>query len=282
MSIELFLTGIMQSLILALVAYGVMIPFRLLNIQDMSAEGAYPLGGTIYATLILHNFHPLISILFASLSCGLVGVTTGYLHLRLKINSILASIILSTMLYSINLRILGKPNISLFDKANLFDSDNIKFNIFLLVLILIIVIGPIILFLFTNLGLKLRAVGLNPQFAKKNSIPVFKYIVCTMFIASALTGLSGGVIASIQHYMDVGMGIGIVIHALASLMLGEALLGKDTIIRQFLAPLLGALVYQQLYGAALSLGLEPSDLKFVSGALVLIVMTVNYKVTRTG
>ena len=132
MTIDFLLTGLLQGLILALVAYAVMIPFRLLNFPDLTAEGAYPLGGAVCTSLLLLHVHPLLAVLIASLATGLMGVATSLIHLRLKVNTLLAGIILSTMMYSLNLRLMGKPNIALFNTASMFSQGSVLANILLL------------------------------------------------------------------------------------------------------------------------------------------------------
>jgi putative ABC transport system permease protein len=272
MTMDFLLTGLLQGLILALVAYAIMIPFRLLNFPDLTAEGAYPLGGAVCTSLLLLHVNPLLAIIIASLVTGLMGVATSLIHLRLKINTLLAGIILSTMMYSVNLRLMGKPNIGLFNTSSLFNQNNTLSNILLLLAILIALILPLALFLRTEIGLRLRAVGFNQAFARRQGISVAGYTVLGLFIAGCFTGVAGGLIVQLQYYMDVGMGIGIVIHGLAGLMIGEALVGNNTINSQLIAPLIGALVYQQIQGVALFIGLAPSDLKFFTGSLVLLVI----------
>ncbi len=274
---DLFFSGLQQGLILSIIAYGVMIPLRLLNFSDLTADGAYPLGGAISASLLVSGIHPIISILFAAIGAGIIGVGTSLVHLKLKVNSLLAGTILSTMAYSVNLRVIGKPNIALFNSGSLFSSNDIFFNIVILLLVLTIIIASLSLFLHTQLGLKLRAVGLNQDFASKQGISVSKYTIFGLFIACSLSGVAGAMMVQLQNYMDVGMGVGIVIHALAALMIGESIIGNDTINKQLLAPLIGALIYQQIQGIALSFGLAPSDLKFFTGALVLVVIEIKRK-----
>ncbi len=129
-------------------------------------------------------------------------------------------------------------------------------------------------FLQTEKGLRLRAVGLNPDFSKRQNISVSLYTILGLFIANSYTGLAGSLIVQLQSYMDIGMGVGIVIHALAALMIGEAIIGSNSLNKQLLAPLVGALTYQQMQGIALNVGLAPSDLKFVTGSIVLAVIAL--------
>ena len=271
---ELILTGILQALVLALVAYGVMIPFRLLNFPDLTSEGAYPFAGAVCASLLILDVNPILAVLVASIASGLVGIGTALIHLRFKVNTLLCGIIISTILYSVNLRLMGKPNIALFDQSILFENDSIISKILIMIGIITYFITPLALFLRSELGLRLRAVGLNADFAKRQNISVTQYTILGLFLANCYTGLAGSLMVQIQSYMDMGMGVGIVIHALAALIIGEAIIGNESLNKQLLAPLIGALVYQQIQGLALVSGLAPSDLKCVTGVVVLIVIAL--------
>jgi putative tryptophan/tyrosine transport system permease protein len=277
MSIDLVLTGLVQGLLLAFIAYGVMIPFRILHFSDLVGEGAYPLGGALCAWGMINGASPVIALILAMVGSGSMGLITGFLYTRFHMNGLLSGIILSAMAYSANLRLLGGPNVPLFDCPTLFNtkvglsSSTIKgLGILgILLALLLIVFG---FFLKTEYGLRLRAVGFNPEFSRRQSVRVPKYRMGGLFVASCFTGLGGGLVVQFQNYMDVGMGIGIVIHGLAALMMGEMFLGSKSIYHILLAPLAGALVYQQTQGMVLSLGLAPSDLKFFTGLMVLGMM----------
>jgi putative ABC transport system permease protein len=276
MSIDLILNGVSQGLVLAIIAYAIMIPFRFLDFADLTSEGAYPLGGAVCAVCISSGLRPLWAI-FAGIACaGIAGIATSLIYLKLRVNAMLAGIILSAMAYSVNLRIMGKPNVSLFDCPGLFSAD-VGENILTLILVLILLIVPLALFLRADYGLRFRAVGLNLNFAKRQGISIERYTMLGLFLAGGLSGLAGSLMAQMQSYMDVGMGVGILIHGLASLMIGETVVGNNTLNRQLLAPLLGALLYQQIQGIALSFGLAPSDLKFFTGSIVLIVIAMQKK-----
>jgi putative ABC transport system permease protein len=268
MTIELLEAGILQGLILAIIAFGIMIPFRFLDFPDLTAEGAYPLGGAVCASLIVAGIPQIFAIIGGVLAGGLLGVCTSQVTLRLKVNSLLAGIILSTMAYSINLRIMGKPNIALFDMSG------INFDVTTLAMIIMICIILFALFLHTDFGLRFRVIGNNCKFAAGYGISVNKYTALGLFIAGSMFGLAGSLIVQMQQFMDVGMGVGIVIHGLASLMIGESIVRNNTISKQLAAPIVGALIYQQIQGLALSFGLAPSDLKFFTGSIVLIVLAL--------
>jgi putative ABC transport system permease protein len=272
MNFEFFGIGIQQGLLLAFVAYGVMAPFRLLNLPDLTAEGAYPLGGAVAAALLCAGVAPWLAIASAILMGLLMGLGTGFLHLRFQMHPLLAGIILSTMAYTVNLRLMGKPNLGLFQQSVWMEGFGLMGRIFGLIAILVVLIILLNAFLKTQVGLRLRAVGLNPSFAKRQGIGLEAYTLMGFAMGSALTSLGGALTIQLQRYSDINMGLGMVIHALAALMLGERLVGNQTLFRQLLAPLVGALVYQQIQGIVLWFGLAPTDLKFVTG-LILILLT---------
>jgi putative tryptophan/tyrosine transport system permease protein len=274
----LILTGILQSLILSLIAYGIMIPLRLLNFAGLTAEGTYPLGGAICASLMVMQVHPLLALMIAVLVAGLVGIATAFIHLKYQVNTLLVGIILSTMLYSIDLHVMKKPNIALFNTPVLLANYTIFSKILILLSILMLLIIPLYLFLSTELGLQLRAVGFNAAFAKKQGIRVWHYTLFGLFLGNAFNGLAGSLIIQLQNYMDINMGVGIVIHGLAALMIGECIVNNTTLKRQLLSPFIGAIGYQQIQGLAISFGLAHSDIKLLTGAMVFAVIVCRGKV----
>jgi len=273
---DLLIVGLIQGLILSLVAYGAMIPLRFLDFPDLTSEASYPIGASICAILVFYDYNPYLSLLIAAFAGALAGLITALINLRLKINSLLAGIIVTAMSYSIDLRILGKSNLSIFDRNLIFTNSSLE-TFILIIFILLLVTYSFYLFLKTELGLKFRAVGLNKNFAKKYNISIAKYTILGLCFGNALCGLSGAIIVQMQQYVDVGMGNGIVIHALASLMLGETILGNDSIKKQIAAPLIGALLYQQIQGFAIYSGLASSDLKLLTAIIILTVIALNKK-----
>lgn len=272
---ELIMPSMLQGLILSLVALGIMIPFKILHFPDLTSEGSYPLGGAICASLVAASIDPFISTILACILAGFAGIASAIIHMKLKINTLLAGIIVSTMIYSLNLRFMGKPNIALFELDHLFSAINdLELRMAILFGINLIVIVPILLYFYTEKGLALRAAGANPLFAEKIGINIRKSTILGLFIGNALCGLAGSILVQIQGYADIAMGVGIVVHGLAALMLGEVIIEPSTITRQIVAPLVGALVYQQIQGFALAMGLAASDLKFLTGAIVLLVLMV--------
>ena len=201
---EFILTGLLQSLILAFVAFGVMISFRLINFPDLSAEGSYPIGGVVCAILLLHNSSPEFAIIGGALIAGCVGFGTAIIAIYLRINSLLAGIIMSTMVYSINLRLLKKPNVGLFDNSSIFlYCDDIWCKIALVIILILVLAGLLYLFLKTEIGVCLRSIGLNPDFAMRQGIDVSRYTICTLFISNAACGFAGALMVQMQKYLNL-------------------------------------------------------------------------------
>jgi len=272
-------TGLLQSLIIAFVALGVMIPFRLLNFPDLTSEGTFPLGGCLCALLLVHGVNPLLALLISALAGSTIGILTALLHLKLRVNTLLAGIILSTMLYSVNLRLMGKPNIALFNYPTIFSfftSNNFSKGALLLILNALI-IGGLYHFLLTEKGLRFRAVGLNPAVAAHQSTHLTLYTLLGLALGNALNSFSGALLVQMQGYADIGMGVGIIIHALAAMMIGETLIGTQRLYQLLLAPFIGALIYQQIQGLVMAMGLQPSDFQFVTGTIVLLTLIIQFK-----
>lgn len=271
-------SGILQGLVLSILVIGIMIPFRILNFPDLTAEGSYPLGACLSGTMIVLGLNPLLSLICGAICAGIMGIGTAIVHLKYKVNTLLAGIILSTMIYSINLRIMGKPNIALFDYPTIFHNitSQISGQIIILAGINLGLILFLYLFLITEKGLQFRATGFNQDVAKKFGIKLNNNIILGLFLGNSAAGLAGGLLVQIYGYVDIGMGVGIVIHALAAMMIGEKIIGtnNNNIAKIISAPFIGAIIYQQIQGIALAVGLAPSDLKLLTGAIVLGVIAL--------
>jgi putative ABC transport system permease protein len=269
-----------QSLLYGFVALGIMIPFRLLSFPDLTCEGAFPLGGCLCAALLVAGVPPALSMIIAILAGVLAGCATAFIHLRFKINTLLAGILMITILWSINLRIMGKSNIPLFAAPSFFDSIysgftlNVPVQIAFWLLVAIALIALLCWFLSTDLGLALRATGANEVMARAQGINTWAITIAGVGAANGLTAFAGASVAQVQGYADVQMGFGILINALAALIIGEAVVGRTSIFRQVLAPFVGSIVYYQVISAGLALGLHPSDLKLVTGLFVLIMLAL--------
>jgi len=267
-----------QSLIYSFLVLGIMIPFRLLSFPDLTSEGAFPLGGCVCAALLMAGYPPLFATLMAMLAGAGAGAATALVHLRFRINSLLAGILVFTALYSLNMRILGRSNVALFGADNIFMQINpalltdVRLQVVMFAVLVVAVLAALRWYLSTQSGAALRVIGINPDLAPSLGISIWTGTIVGLGIASGLTALGGALIVQLQGYADVGMGAGILINGLASLVIGETIIGRQTVTRQLLAPVVGATVYYQLVSLALSLGLQPSDLKVVTAAFVLVTL----------
>lgn len=267
-----------QSLVYSFLVLGIMIPFRLISFPDLTSEGSFPLGGCVCAALLLAGYNPILATLVAIAAGGLAGAATALIHLRFGINSLLAGILVFTGLYSINLRILGKSNAALFNADNIFDMihPGIVTTVWMQILVFGVLVVLVVLalrwFLTTQAGAALRVVGVNPELAPSLGINLWTFTIAGLVIANAMTALGGALIVQLQGYADIGMGLGVLINGLASLVIGETIVGKQTVTRQLLAPVIGAFVYYQLVSLGLSIGLQPSDLKLATALFVLVTL----------
>lgn len=267
-----------QSLMYSFVVLGIMIPFRLLSFPDLTSEGAFPLGGSVAAALILGGWNPFLATAVAMMAGMMAGAATALIHLQFRLNSLLAGILVFTALYSVNMRVMGRSNVALFSSDSVFlqISPDILGSItlqiaFFAVLVVAALVG-LRWYLATESGAALRLVGINPDLAPSLGINLWTFTLIGLGIANGLSALGGALVVQLQGFADVGMGTGLLINGLASLVIGETLLGRHTITRQLLAPVVGAAIYYQFVSLGLSLGLQPSDLKLVTAVFVLLTL----------
>jgi putative ABC transport system permease protein len=271
---------LVQGLLYALVALGVMIPFRLLSFPDLTSEGSFPLGGCVCGALLVLDWPPLAATAVAIAAGMLAGCATAGIHLKFRINSLLAGILVMTILYSVNLRVMGKANVALLANETVLSaiSPEVVMRVGLQIAVFGVVVALVVMLLGwllrTELGLSLRAVGANPGLAPALRIAPWVFIVAGMAAANGLSALAGALAVQLQGFADVHMGFGVLINGLAALIIGETLVGRATVARQLAAPVLGSIVYYQLVSVGLSLGLKPSDLKLVTGLFVLATLAL--------
>lgn len=276
--INLIPVTLVQSLIYSFVALAIMIPFRTLSLPDLTMEGSFPLGGCLVAAVLTAGLDPWSSTALAIAAGFLAGAATALVHLYFKIHSLLAGILVATMIWSVDLRIMGMPNKSVRPELSIFDaiSPEILLNIGLQIAIfgalVALVVIALIAFYKSEIGLSLRCVGANARLSPALGINARIYVVLGFGIANALAALGGAIVVQQQGYADVTMGFGILVNGLAALIIGEAIIGRATIERQVIAPVAGSIIYYQLVSLGLATGLHPSDLKFLTGAFVLITL----------
>lgn len=263
---EFTISHLAQSLVLSLVTLGVMIPYRILNLPDFTAEASYPFAGITCAYLIVLNIHPGFATFIGSIIGGILGLMTAFLHLRLRINSLISGIILSGFIYSLDTRFIANLPSSLEGSEHLFSNlgGDEYIGIAILLGINLIIIIPIIFYFYTEKGLAVRVAGKNPDFAEKNGINIAKSKIIGLFLANVLIGLAGSILIQIENTPDASTGFGILIQALASLMIGEALLPPARITLLILAPILGSIVFYQLESFVILLGFAESDIHLIA------------------
>jgi putative ABC transport system permease protein len=276
---------LLQSVIYAFAALGIMIPFRLLSFPDLTVEGSFPFGGCVAAALIAAGVNPIAATLVAMLAGVAAGVTTAAIHLTLRLNTLLCGILVLTMLFSINIRVMGRPNIPLFAHTTLFDllgplGNSLSVRIAVIAVLLAIVAAALLWFFSTQIGMALRAVGASQSMARAQGISVTRYTLLGLGLSGALCAGSGALLAQNQAFADVSMGFGVLVNGLASVIVGEQLVGRGTLGRQLLAPIVGAVVYFQIVSLALALGMQPSDLKLLTGLFVLAMLGMSYLAGR--
>jgi len=276
--IALIPVTIAQSLILSFVVLAIMIPFRILSFPDLTSEGAYPLGGCVCALGMIAGLNPFLAALVAMGAGFLAGFCTAFIHLRFRIHSLLAGILMMIGLYSINLRVMGgKAMLSLLrldtiytDVAKVAPSDWAVLSLGLMVAAAAAYL--LYVFLQTEMGLALRATGDNEQMSRSMGVNTDSSKVLGLALGNGLVALSGAMVAQYQAYSDVGMGIGMIVVGLASVIMGEVVFGNRTLARTLAAVLIGSIVYREVIAAVMRMGLPTSDLKLFSALLVIAAM----------
>lgn len=258
--------------IYSLVALALFLSFRVLNIADMTTNGAFTLGCAVSATLAVAG-HPYLAFPAAMLAGAAAGFITAVLQTRFRIPSILAGIITDTGLYTVNLAVMGfSSNVNLLKKATLF--TDVKpflgpcYRLIPSAAVALLIAGLMILFLKTRLGLSIRATGDNPDMVRASSINTAFTVTVGLCIANALTALSGALLAQYQKSADINLGTGMVIIGLASLIIGEALLPKGKLWLKVLGAILGSVVYRFIIAVALRIDLPTECLKLISAVIV--------------
>ncbi len=285
MSFYTFMGAVEQGLVFALMAIGVYLTFRVLDFPDLTVDGSLPLGAAVSATWISRGGDPYVSVILAVAAGMVAGWVTAFLSTRLKILHLLASILTMIALYSVNLRIMGRPNITLLTEPTVFaplEGHGIPNHVLYPLVfagVVLVCAGLLWWFLHTELGLALRATGDNPAMITAQGVNTTRTIMLGLALSNGLVALSGALVAQSQGSADVGMGVGTIVAGLASVILGEALVGGRSVGRAILGAVLGSLVYRLAIATALSLrfgelALTPSDLNLITAVLVVLALGV--------
>ena len=281
-----FWGAVETGLIYGFLSLGVYLSFRVLDFPDLTVDGSFPLGAAVAGTLIVAGVNPFLATGCAIAAGCLAGLCTAFLCVRLGILNLLASILTMTALYSINLRIMGRPNLPLLGQPTVIDPFATWLsavpNDVVMPLILLVALGLTKLladfFLNSQLGLAMRATGMNPGMAQAQGIRTGRLILLGMAMSNGLAALSGALFAQLNGFADVSLGVGTVVIGLATVIVGEALLPSNTVALATLAVSAGAVLYWLASTLALNaggnFGFEASDLKLVTAVIVAIALVL--------
>lgn len=285
MSIEALFGAGEVGLIYALVALGVLISFRILDFPDLTADGSFPLGGAVCAVCIVHGINPWLATLLGGVAGGVAGMLTAWLNVSLRILQLLASILVMIALYSINLRIMGAPNIPLLGEPTVFtpflheDFSN-QFWVQPLLILGVVIIAKLLLdaFFASQMGLAIRATGANARMARAQGIATGKMMVIGMMLSNALIALGGALYVQTQGSADISIGVGTIVIGLAAVIVGESLIPARRMKWWTLAVVLGALLYRFFIALALNseplqnFGVGAQDLNLITAVLVVLAL----------
>ncbi len=284
MSWYALLGALEQGLVYGIMALGVYLTFRVLEFPDLTVDGSLPLGAGVSAVAITNGLNPFFSLVLAAGAGFMAGMVTGILNTKLKILHLLASILTMIALYSVNIRIMNGPNVSLLGSKTVLEpvlntglpgywASPILFAFFVIVIIVVLT-----LFLYTEFGQAMLATGDNPQMITSQGVNTHKMIILGVGLSNALVAVSGALVAQNQGAADVNMGVGTIVAGLASVIVGETIFGTTNLIRTVIAVVLGSVVYRTAIALALGLKLggfsfTPSDLNLITAVLVVLALT---------
>lgn len=273
-----------QGFIYGIVALGIYITYQILDFPDLTVDGSFPLGAAVSAVLIVGGFNPYAALLVSFAAGVLAGILTGIIHVKLKVRDLLSGIIMMTGLYSINLRIAGKANVTMFKQETIFENavydrlipEGLKdfqtvFMAFAIALLIKLLLDA---YLKTKSGYLLRAAGDNATLVTSLAKDQGMVKIVGLAIANGLVALGGGIMAQQQRYFDVSMGTGTMVLGLASVIIGTKLLKNLSFVKSTTAVLFGAVAYKACVACAISLGLEAKDMKLVMAVLFLAILVL--------
>ena len=275
---QVMLGAVSLGLLWSIMTIGQYITYRILDIADLSVEGTLPLGAAVACALILKGANPYLAS-FCALLCGcLAGLCTGMLHTKLRIPALLSGILTMIALYSVNLRVMGAPNLSILRMNTVF-RPLIRAGLSASVAVIIVggVCAPLLItllywFFGTELGSAIRATGNNQRMVRAQGINTDTMKILGLVLSNGMVGLSGALIAQSQNFADVQMGTGSIVIGLASLIIGEVLFGGKSFFRRLTAMILGAVVYRLIIALVLELGMNPNDLKLFTAITVALAL----------
>ena len=279
-----------EGLVYAIMALGVYITYKILDFPDMTVDGSFPLGASLSAVLISQGMNPYLTLLLSFAAGLMAGTITGLIHVKLKVRDILASIIMMTALYSVNLRIAGKANLPIYNYDNIYNNSLTNHllggalspykNLIIIAIIVVIVKCVLDWYLKTKSGYLLKAVGDNETLVTSMGIDKGKIKILGLAIANGLVSLSGSMFAQQQRFFDASMGVGTAVIGLASVIIGTALFGQISVFGFSISVILGSILYKGCVAAAIRIGLQSTDLKLVTAVLFLLILVLSSRIEK--
>ncbi|WP_343771022.1 ABC transporter permease [Clostridium malenominatum] len=272
---DFWISVLEQGLIFSIMVLGVYITYKILDFPDLSVDGSFPLGASVTAAALMGGINPYIACLLSLVAGLAAGTITGLLHVKLKITNLLSGILVMIGLYSINLRVMGKANVPLFNKDNIFIEG--VHPLIVIVLFVLLVKLALDFFLNTKLGFILKATGDNPQLVTSLGMDKGLIKILGLAMSNGLVALSGGMMAQYRRFSDVGMGTGIIVMGLASIIIGETIFKRISILKASAIGILGSVLYNACTAFALKLNFQTTDLKLITAVIVVIALSMNGK-----
>ncbi len=287
---DFYLTALLQGLCFSALALGIYISMKIFNIPDITTDGSYTLGAVVTAIMLTRHMPSYIILPAVFIAGGIAGAVTGIIHTKLKINALLAGILVMTALYSVNLSLMGRSNLPLISVSSLFTIINISadpnHNTFWILAIFVVVITLIIGYLLkTDFGIAMRATGNSESMIRSLGVNTDRMKITGLALANALTAVSGYLISQFQGFTDISMGIGIVIAGLGSVIIAETLINWFRITSVWLTlglVLAGAIIFQLVLAVTLDIGVDANLLKLVTAAFVLLIVSLPRLTKRAG
>jgi len=283
--VNLLSSSFYEGLAYGFVAIGVYLTFRVLAFPDLTVDGSFPLGGAVAAILIINDINPWLATLAALVAGLCAGLATSLLNTKLRINALLAGILMMVALYSINLMIMGRSNIGLLRETTVFSQfaqflgidDKVTLSIIFMVMLAVIILAILNWFLRTEIGLALRATGENEQMVRGLGGNTDMTTILGVSISNGLVALSGALIAQNQSNADVGMGVGMIVMGLASVIIGEGIFRPRGVTAILLAVVGGTFAYRLFIGIAIRYKwVSAGNLKLVTALLVIVALAIPY------
>lgn len=278
--LDLIIPTISQGLLWSLLAIGVYITFRVLDIADLTVEGSFPLGAATAASCLIAGWSPIPAIIVAAFAGMVSGIVTGLLCTKLKIPALLAGILTMIALYSVNLHIMQKANIALLQVDTIFSLyalDGVsQGNMIIIIGLITVVLLSVACYVFfgTEIGAAIRATGCNQHMIRANGINTDITIILGLLLSNGLVAVSGALVAQAQGFADVGMGVGTIVIGLASVIIGEVIFGTRSFKNCLISVILGSIVYRAVIAIVLQMGMPPNDLKLFTAILVAIALSM--------